>query len=105
MNDVKHFFARIRPVREDFLINWTAEDEKIMGEHFQYLKQLLTEGKLIVAGPITNEKKPFGIIILKCDSLDEAKEIMKKDPSVISGIQNLELVEPFRLSLYKPAEK
>ena len=105
MADSQHYFAIIRPVREDFMINWTDKDEKIMGEHFEYLKRLLADGKLVVAGPVTNEQKPFGIIILKCHSLDEAKEIMKKDPSVKSGIQNLELVEPFRLSLYKPSAK
>ena len=105
MTESEHYFAIIRPVREDFLINWTEEDEKIMGEHFEYLKNLLANGKLVVAGPITNEQKPFGIIILKCNTLIEANEIMKNDPSVQAGIQNLELVEPFRLSLYNPSEK
>ena len=42
------------------------------------------------------------IIIIK--SLTKNK-IMKNDPSVKSGIQNLKLVEPFRLSLYSPPKK
>lgn len=105
MIETKHFVAIIKPVREDFLTNWREEDEKIMSEHFEYLKSLLANGKLIMAGPALNEQKPFGLVILHCETLEEANEIMKNDPSVKSGIQNLKLVEPFRLSLYSPSKK
>jgi len=67
--------------------NWTEADEKIMGEHFEYLKKLLAAGELVLAGPSLNEDKPFGLVILKCSSLEKAKEIMVNDPSVKSGVQ------------------
>ena len=105
LTEVEHYIAIIKPVREDFMKNWTEADEKIMGEHFEYLKSLLKEGKLVIAGPALNEQKPFGLVILHCDSLEEANKIMTNDPSVKSGIQNLKLVEPFRLSLYSPPKK
>jgi len=102
---VDHYLAIIKPVREDFMTNSTEEDDKIMGEHFVYLKKLLASGELILAGPALNNDKPFGLVILKCDSIEKAREIMTNDPSVKSGIQNLKLVEPFRLSLYNPPTK
>ncbi|MHA1244928.1 MAG: YciI family protein [Candidatus Heimdallarchaeota archaeon] len=105
MAEIEHYLAIIKPVREDFITNSTEEDEKIMVEHFDYLKKLLAAGELILAGPALNEDKPFGLVILKCNSLEKAKEIMANDPSVKSGVQNLKLVEPFRMSLYNPPEK
>ncbi|MHA1367101.1 MAG: YciI family protein [Candidatus Heimdallarchaeota archaeon] len=105
MTEVEYYIAIIKPVREDFMKNWTEADEKIMGEHFEYLKKLLAAGELVLAGPALNEDKPFGLVILKCNSLEKAKEIMANDPSVKSGVQNLKLVEPFRMSLYHPPEK
>ena len=105
LTKIEHYIAIIKPEKEDFMQNWTEEDERIMGEHFEYLKSLQKEKKLVIAGPALNEQKPFGLVILHCDSLEEANEIMKNDPSVKSGIQNLKLVEPFRLSLYSPPKK
>ncbi len=105
LTEVEYYIAIIKPVREDFLINSTNEDEKIMTKHFEYLKSLLEDEKLVLAGPALNEQKPFGLVVLHCDSLEKAKEIMANDPSIKSGIQNLKLIEPFRLSLYNPPKK
>jgi uncharacterized protein YciI len=102
MVEVEHYIALIKPVREDFMTNFTDEDERIMSEHFEYLKSLLKTDKLVLAGPALNEQKPFGLIILRCNTLKEATKIMKNDPSVKAGIQILKLIEPFRLSLYSP---
>ena len=44
MTEKKHFFGVIKPIRDDFIINPTEKDNKIMGEHFQYLKDLLEKG-------------------------------------------------------------
>ncbi len=104
MTDTKHFFGIIKPTREDFITNFTKEDEKIMGEHFQYLKNLLSKGKLLLAGPVLNEKEPMGILIFECDTLENAEEMLKNDPSVKAGIQNIKKLEPFKLSLYKKTD-
>lgn len=105
MVEAEHYIAIIKPVREDFMTRETEEDNKIMSEHFVYLKKLLETSELFIAGPALNEKSPFGLVILKCNSIEKAKEIMENDPSVKSGIQKLKLVEPFKLSLYNPSTK
>ena len=104
MSDIKHFFGVIKPTRDDFITNSTEEDNRIMGEHFQYLKDLLAKGKLILAGPVLNEKKPMGILIFECDSFEEAETLLKNDPSVKAGIQIVNILEPFKLSLYKKTD-
>ncbi|HUT80284.1 MAG TPA: YciI family protein [Candidatus Bathyarchaeia archaeon] len=101
MTEIKHFFGMIKPTRDDFLTNFTSNDEKIMSEHFEYLKDLLRKSKLVVAGPVLNEKEPFGILIFECQTLEEAEKLFKDDPSVKAGIQQIKLLEPFRLSLYR----
>jgi len=104
MSNGKHFFGIIKPTRDDFIVNPTKEDNKIMGEHFHYLKDLLTKGKLVLAGPILNEKKPMGILIFECGTLKEAEALLKNDPSVKAGIQIVKTLEPFKLSLYQKTD-
>lgn len=101
MSEKKHFFGMIKPLREDFMINFTKEDEQIMSEHFIYLKGLIAKKKLVLAGPILNEKKPSGIFIFECATLDEAQELLKNDPSIKAGIQKIIMLKPFKLSLHR----
>ena len=101
MSEIKHFFGMIKPLREDFMINYTKEDEQIMSEHFSYLKGLIASKKLVLAGPILNEKKPTGILIFECETIEEAQELMNEDPSIKKGIQKIILLEPFKLSLIR----
>lgn len=102
MSELKHFLGIIKPTREGFMINPTEEENRVMQEHFEYLKGLLAEGKLVLAGPVLNEKNPFGLYIFQCESKEEAENLFKNDPSIISGVQQIKVFEPFRLSLYKP---
>jgi len=104
MSEINHFFGVIKPTRDDFITNPTEKDNEIMGEHFQYLKDLLAKEKLVLAGPVLNEKKPMGILIFECDSLEEAENLLKNDPSVKAGIQIVEKLEPFKLSLYQKTD-
>jgi len=94
----KQFVYLIRPYREGFIENMTAEEERIMDEHFEYLKSLFNENKVTLAGPCLDGA--FGIIILEVDSEERAKQIMRNDPSVKAGIMKAEL-HPFKISLQK----
>lgn len=91
-----HFIYFIRSPKENFAENMTAEEAEIMGIHFAYLNEQMSNGRLILAGPETTGK--FGICILNAESEDEARSIMMNDPAVKSGIVKPELF-PFRVSL------
>jgi uncharacterized protein YciI len=101
MSEVKHFLGIIKPTRDDFMTNSTEEDNRIMSEHFQYLKQLLKQKKLILAGPVLNELKPQGIYIFECESIEEARELIEADPAIKADIQQIVLLEPFKISLLR----
>jgi uncharacterized protein YciI len=86
----------IRPPRATFISDMREHERALMGEHFGYLRQLLREGRLLLAGPALDP--PFGIIVLTAESEEEAWELVRADPSVAAGLQTPELY-PFRVSL------
>ena len=92
------FIYFIRPHRENFAETMTEEEGNIMGTHFLYLKDLLSKGNLILAGPETTGK--FGITIIETETEEEAKELMNNDPAVKSGIVTPEMF-PYRVSLIR----
>lgn len=89
----KQFIYVIKPI-PNLLIeeNWTKKEEDIINRHFQYLKNLLHKGKLILAGKTDGlDEKTFGIVIIEAKSNEEAKDIMNNDPGVLEGIMIPEL--------------
>ena len=104
MKEKKHFIGIIKPAREGFMTTPTEEETKVMQEHFEYLKGLLAEGKLVLAGPAINPDNPFGLYIFECETLEEAEKLFKDDPSIKAGVQEIKEFEPFKLSLYNPPQ-
>jgi uncharacterized protein YciI len=96
-----HFYAIIRPYRNDFIIAPKVKEEEVMARHFTYLKSLLENGKLFLAGPTLIDSDPFGVIIFETETEEEAKELLMDDPSIKIGIQNVADFRPIRLSLIK----
>ncbi|MFX0183748.1 MAG: YciI family protein [Candidatus Hodarchaeota archaeon] len=88
--------------RPNFPNTMAEEEEKIMKNHFEYLKRLLVQDKLIMAGPTLDDSG--GYIILNTTSEDIAQDIMSKDPSVSSGIMK-PIFHPFRVSLINCPQK
>ncbi len=63
--------------------------EQDLLEHGYYMKKLLKEGKLLLAGPFLDNSG--GQVILKVDDENEVKEIINHDPAVIKNIFSYEL--------------
>lgn len=88
----------VRPLRPDMPNAMTEAEERIVGEHFEYLKSALTEGTLLLAGPC--EDGEFGIVIFQAESPEAAEEFMAGDPAVKQGVMSAEL-RAFRVSLMR----
>ena len=101
ISEKKYFYAIIKPYRKDFIVNPVENENAIMERHFLYLKNLLDNNKLYLAGPTLIESDPFGLIIFETESEEEARELLLQDPSIKSGIQKLADFRPFRLSVKK----
>jgi uncharacterized protein YciI len=101
MKKKNHFYAVIKPYRQDFLTNPKEDEDKIMIDHFNYLKSLLKQKKLFLAGPTLILEDPFGLIIFETETKEEAKKLLENDPSIRAGIQKIADLRPIRISLKK----
>lgn len=91
-------FLIIKRPRENFIETMTEQEAEIISKHFVYLQEMLKEGKLIIAGPVTTGE--FGLSIVETDSEEEARKIMNNDPAVVSGIMT-PTIYPYRVSLLR----
>jgi uncharacterized protein YndB with AHSA1/START domain/uncharacterized protein YciI len=92
----QQFFIRLIPPRDDWPESMTPSEQAAMSDHFDYLKKLTNDGRVLIAGPCI--KPTFGMIVLQTDSEDEAREIMQNDPSILRKITTFE-IQPMRVAL------
>ena len=69
----------------------TEETKKVQAAHLANIQKLVDEGKMILAGPFLDEWEVRGIFVYKVDSMEEAIELTKLDPAVLSGRLSLEV--------------
>lgn len=96
MSEMPTFIYVVKLVRPESLTTMSPEEEKIIDEHFEYLKRKLQEKMLVLAGPCLDGE--FGIVIFRAESKKEAETFMNNDPAVKGGLMTSEL-HPFRISL------
>jgi uncharacterized protein YciI len=63
--------------------------EQDLLEHGYYMKKLLKEGKLLLAGPFSDNSGAQ--IILKVEDENQVREIMNQDPAIIKNNFSYEL--------------
>ena len=95
------FMYILRPVRLDILTGrgLTADEGRLLVEHFVYLQGLLAHGSLKLAGrTLTSGPETMGIAVFEAEDEDAARAIMAADPAVSEGMMTAE-VFPFRIAL------
>ena len=81
--------------------NWTGQVLESMEGHHQFLDDLGKDGILVFAGRTEysiDDINLFGIAILKTESLEAVKEIVKNDPGIVNGILKAE-IHPFSMGI------
>jgi uncharacterized protein YciI len=85
------FLVIMRPAREG------VEQETAMLEaHWEYLRALHVDGKLVVAGPSWLPEDPFGVGIFDLEDRAEVEALVAADPAVTSGALRPE-IRPLRI--------
>lgn len=94
------YLYRIQPTRPAMLTEGpTPEEQRIVGEHFEYLKGLTEQGVLILAGRTLNtDESSFGIAVFNAESDEAASAIVEGDPAVRQGVMRAALF-PYRVGL------
>jgi uncharacterized protein YciI len=100
---LEQFLYRIQPARHDMLTKGSTElESRIVSEHFNYLKRLTEDGVVILAGRTQNtDSSSFGIVLVKAETIEAAREIMLNDPAVKNKVFRAELY-PYKTSLFNP---
>ena len=74
---------------------WTPEDNAytrgIQEGHLANVRKMMAAGKLIVAGPFSDNGELRGVFIFKLASVEEAKAMVDEDPAVKAGRMVVEL--------------
>jgi uncharacterized protein YciI len=83
--------------------NWTPEAQKVVGTHFNHLKQLTKDGVVVLGGRTdygVDNSNTFGIVVFYAKDLEAARALMESDPAVKGKVMTAE-VHPFALALIK----
>lgn len=68
--------------------------DSVFSGHMRNIGRLAEIGKLVVAGPLgENDKNYRGIFIFNVKTKEEARELLKTDPALSSGLLDAELYE------------
>lgn len=69
--------------------NMNPLNEEIVKGHVEHLKDLKSQGKLVLCGPFTDF--PGGMVVIEAKDLAEATEIANADPFIASGCKSFEI--------------
>ncbi|HYU43321.1 MAG TPA: YciI family protein [Vicinamibacteria bacterium] len=59
--------------------------EQLRKDHLTHLRKLALAGKLVLAGPLTDDGTIRGLVLFKAASLEEARALEEDDPLVKAG--------------------
>ena len=69
-----------------------AKQDSVFKGHMTNIGKLVTDGKLVVAGPLgKNDKNYRGIFILDVSTIEEAKKLVDTDPAIQSKLLDVDL--------------
>jgi len=88
----------IHPLRHEFFVDPTPQEEAVMEAHFAYLKEATSRGEVLLAGPCLDQT--FGVVILRAEDEAAARTFMLNDPSVKSNVMIAKL-HPMKVSLMR----
>jgi uncharacterized protein YciI len=89
----------LHPPRENFAATMTNDEQLAWNRHFEWLKELLQQGRLVLAGP-TGGAINTGIAIFEAADEESARQTVAQDPVTQAGFARGEL-RPFQLGLLR----
>jgi uncharacterized protein YndB with AHSA1/START domain len=79
------FLCRLLAPRPTFAHDMNADERALMGEHARYWRQHMSEGRVIVFGPVADPSGPWGLGVVRAADLAAARAFADGDPAVRSN--------------------
>jgi len=100
MSEVQEWLYVLKVTRLEMLTEGaTEEEDRVVSDHYNHLKQLLEEDVVVLMGRSTNnDEDTMGLVIFRAESESEAKRIMASDPAISNGVMSAKL-HPYRIAL------
>jgi uncharacterized protein YciI len=89
----------IHEPRENFAATMTEAEEAAWASHWERIKRLFKEGRIILVGPTLGVHNT-GICVFEAPDEAAARAFMEEDPAIAGGFARGEL-RPYRVSLLR----
>jgi uncharacterized protein YciI len=89
---VSHFVYKLIPPRPTFDIDMSDDESAVMGHHADYWQELLTAGRVIVFGPVSDPSGSWGLAVVEAETEDEVRALGADDPAVKSGMATFDVL-------------
>jgi len=86
------YFVKLKPPRPSFINDMTEDETEVMQQHFEYLEELFSKQKVVIAGNCLSEAG-YEIIILQASTMKEVRELLEDEPAVKTGIMTSKAYE------------
>ena len=81
INKKQHYILKLIPPRPTFSQDLTEEEAAIMEQHSTFWSRLMSQGNVIVYGPVMDPAGVYGIGIVEADNVEQVREISINDPA------------------------
>ena len=68
-----------------------SEGDRIQKEHLAYMRRQSEAGHYILTGPFADREDPRGLLVMRAESIEAAREIVAADPAVRAGVLRVEI--------------
>ncbi|WP_199635878.1 YciI family protein [Serratia sp. PAMC26656] len=87
---MKYYLCKFIPPRANFLTTMSADEQKWMQQHGDFLNGLLAQGVIVAHGPVIDEKGGYGVSLYQIPDEQDIAAITAEDPIVKNGVGHYE---------------
>ncbi|MHB8375800.1 MAG: YciI family protein [Dehalococcoidia bacterium] len=98
---INYFVYKLLPPRPTFPADMSAEESAIMRQHAGYWDGLLTQGRVVVFGPVADPAGVWGLAVVEAESDEDVRALGAEDPAVKSGMTTFD-VYPMPVATARP---
>lgn len=93
--DEQFYLMRFVAHRKTFALDMTDGERAIMAEHLAYWAGRVREGRVLLFGPVIDERESWGFAVVQSRSKEAAVALTEKDPA--KGLGRYEMLPIPRL--------